>query len=169
MLEATGTSRRLISTRWGHVHVRSNGEGDPPLVLLHMGLSSGRMYRHITPRLAAGRRVVVPDRLGFGCSDHPRPGLSPGDAFDELDIPWSHNVNSTVMERYPDIVAKIVERGDEIIAHGRTNSERSDCLWEDDEARLIAETTEVIEQHWGRRPSGWPGPYIIIPRQSSPR
>ncbi len=82
------------------------------------------------------------------------------DAFDELDIPWSHNVNSTVMELYPDIVAKIIERGDEIIAHGRTNSERSDGLWEEDEARLIAETTEVITQQWGRRPSGWLGPYI---------
>lgn len=82
------------------------------------------------------------------------------DAFDELDIPWSHNVNSMVMESYPDIVAKIIERGDEIIAHGRTNSERSDGLWEPDEARLIAETTEVISEHWGRRPSGWLGPYI---------
>jgi len=82
------------------------------------------------------------------------------DTFDELDLPWSHNVNSTVMELYPDIVAKIVERGDEIIAHGRTNSERSDGLWEPDEARLIAETTEVITQHWGRRPTGWMGPYI---------
>ena len=82
------------------------------------------------------------------------------DAFDELDIPWSHNVNSTVMQSYPDIVAKIIERGDEIIAHGRTNSERSDGLWEEDEARLISETTEVITQHWGRRPSGWLGPYI---------
>ncbi|MYH48067.1 MAG: hypothetical protein F4151_00690, partial [Gammaproteobacteria bacterium] len=45
MLEAEGTSRKLISTRHGHLHVRSNGEGEPPLVLLHMGLSSGRMYR----------------------------------------------------------------------------------------------------------------------------
>ena len=27
------------------------------------------------------------------------------DVFDDLDIPWSHNVNSTVMEFYPDIVA----------------------------------------------------------------
>ncbi len=82
------------------------------------------------------------------------------DVFDDLDIPWSHNVNAAAMELYPDIVARIVERGDEIIAHGRTNSERSDGLWESDEARLIAETTETITKHWGRRPNGWLGPYI---------
>ena len=122
MLEAEGTSRRLISTRHGHVHVRSNGEGDPPLVLLHMGLSSGRMYRHITPRLSAGRRVVVPDRLGFGCSDHPRPGLSLGDYADstidaldamgigQFDVAGVHTGSCEAIDlavRYPDRVRRI--------------------------------------------------------------
>ena len=31
-------------------------------------------------------------------------------------------------------------------------------LWEDDEARVIAEVTEVIEKHVGTRPTGWMGP-----------
>ena len=33
-------------------------------------------------------------------------------------------------------------------------------MFEEDEARLIAETTEVITEYWGRRPNGWMGPYI---------
>lgn len=80
--------------------------------------------------------------------------------FDDLGIPWSHNVNSAVMPLYPDIIQKIINRGDEIIGHGRTNAERTDGMWEADEARLIAETTELIAEYWGRRPSGWMGPYI---------
>lgn len=82
------------------------------------------------------------------------------DEFDELDIPLSHNINSEVMARYPNIIAKVIERGDELIAHGRTNSERSNLFWEDDEERYIAEVTNEIEEHWGRRPTGWMGPSI---------
>ena len=122
MLEAEGTGRKLVATRHGHVHLRINGEGDPPLVLLHMGLSSGRMYRHITPRLATGRRVVVPDRLGFGCSDHPKPGLSLHDyadatleALDALgigrfDVAGVHTGSCESIDlavRYPDRIRRV--------------------------------------------------------------
>ena len=50
------------------------------------------------------------------------------DLLDELDLPASHNVNSRVLRECPQILRKIVERGDEIIGHGRTNSERQDNL-----------------------------------------
>ena len=33
-------------------------------------------------------------------------------------------------------------------------------MWEEDEARLINEATELVSKHWGRQPSGWMGPYI---------
>ena len=122
MLEAEGTSRTLVSTRHGHLHLRSNGEGDPPLVLLHMGLASGRMFRHIVPRLSARRRVVVPDRLGFGCSDHPRPGLTLGEYADatlealdaagigQFDVAGVHTGSCESIDlaaRYPDRVRRI--------------------------------------------------------------
>ena len=78
------------------------------------------------------------------------------DVFDELDLPMAQNVNAEVMPRYPDIVAKVIERGDEFIAHGRTNSERSNNFWEDDEARYINEITEMITEHAGNvRRVGW--------------
>ena len=45
-------------------------------------------------------------------------------SLEELDLPASHNVNSRVRECPQS--AENVERGDEIIGHGRTNSERQD-------------------------------------------
>ena len=82
------------------------------------------------------------------------------DLLDEFGLPAAHNVNSAVLEQCPDIVERLNGRGDEYIGHGRTNSERQDVLWEEDEARLIAECTEVLARLSGRRPEGWLGPYI---------
>ena len=82
------------------------------------------------------------------------------DVLDEYDIPGSHNVNSAVLEEYPDIVDRLNERGDEYIGHGRSNSERQDEMWEEDEARFIEECTEVMTRLSGKRPDGWMGPYF---------
>ncbi len=82
------------------------------------------------------------------------------DLLDSYRLPASHNINSAVLEACPDLVERLNQRGDEYIAHGRTNAERQDVLWEDDEARLITECTEVITQLAGKRPTGWMGPYV---------
>jgi allantoinase len=82
------------------------------------------------------------------------------DLLDEFALPGAHNVNSAVLEACPDIVERLNARGDEYVGHGRSNSERQDVLWEGDEARLIAECTEIVTQLSGRRPEGWLGPYI---------
>jgi allantoinase len=83
------------------------------------------------------------------------------DLLDEFGLPGAHNVNSTVLEACPDIVERLNGRGDEYVGHGRTNSERQDVLWEEDEARLIAESTEIVTRLSGRRPEGWLGPGIM--------
>ena len=80
------------------------------------------------------------------------------DLFEALGIPAAHNVNSLVYAHRPDITDAIRARGDEVVAHGRTNSEHQDHLWEPDEARLIREVTDTITQHEGRPPGGWMGP-----------
>ena len=80
------------------------------------------------------------------------------DLLDEFGLPGAHNVNSAVLEACPDIVERLRGRGDEFVAHGRTNAERQDVLWEEDEARLIAECTEVVTRLSGKRPEGWLGP-----------
>ena len=86
------------------------------------------------------------------------------DLLDEFALPGAHNVNSAVLEACPDMVERLVGRGDELIGHGRSNAERQDVLWEHDEARLIAEATETIARLTGRKPEGWLGPYLAESR-----
>jgi allantoinase len=78
--------------------------------------------------------------------------------LDQLKLPATILLNSLVCLHYPEIIARIKARGDDVVGHGRTNAEELVGLWEADEARLIAETTETIAQHLGVRPLGWMGP-----------
>lgn len=80
------------------------------------------------------------------------------DLFDQLKVPAAHNINSLLYDDYPQIFERIRARGDEIVAHGRTNAERQGDLWELDEKRLIADVTEAIRKHEGQPPKGWMGP-----------
>jgi hypothetical protein len=80
--------------------------------------------------------------------------------FDSLGLPASVLANSELYDYCPQLLAAFRERYDEIVAHGRTNSERQGTLPEDDERKLIVETTETIEKHEGKKPLGWLGPWI---------
>lgn len=80
------------------------------------------------------------------------------DLAEELAMPLAHNANSLLYEHAPQIMERIRERGDEIVAHGRTNSENlHDFRWEQDEARVIAEVTETFARNEGNAPKGWMG------------
>lgn len=82
------------------------------------------------------------------------------DLLDEYGIPGAHNVNSAVLEHCPQILERLVARKDELIGHGRSNAERQDGLWEEDEAHLITQCTEVVTRLSGTQPKGWLGPYL---------
>jgi allantoinase len=86
------------------------------------------------------------------------------DLLDEFGLPGAHNVNSAVLEDCPAIAERMNARGDEYVGHGRSNSERQDGLWEEDEARLIAECTEVVTRLSGKKPTGWLGPGLAESR-----
>jgi pimeloyl-ACP methyl ester carboxylesterase len=47
------------------MYYEEHGEGDP-LVLLHGGIAGGEIFAGVAPRLAEGRRVIVPDLQGHG-------------------------------------------------------------------------------------------------------
>ena len=73
-------------------------------------------------------------------------------------MPLAHNTNSLLYDHAPQIFERIRSRGDEIVAHGRTNSENlQDFRWEEDEARVIREVTETFARNEGKRPKGWMG------------
>jgi allantoinase len=80
--------------------------------------------------------------------------------FDELELPLSVLVNSSIYHYCPEVMEAFRTRGDEIVGHGRTNSERQGVLPPEEERQLIAEATEVIARAEGRPPRGWLGPWI---------
>ena len=68
--------RHLLPTRLGRLHLRTLAPADPaaplrtPLVLLHLAPQSSHTWQRVAPLLARDRLVVMPDRIGFGHSDH---------------------------------------------------------------------------------------------------
>ncbi len=82
------------------------------------------------------------------------------DLFDELGLPLAHNINAAILTHHPAIGERMMQRGDEFVGHGLTNSQRQGELWEEAEARLIAEATETITNFTGRKPVGWMSPWL---------
>src|ERR1700733_12860047 len=103
-----------------------------------------------------------PDVLNFSWRDY---GNRVGawrllDLFETLGFPASVLVNSWLYDEAPELIAAFRARGDEIVAHGRTNSERQSAMSEAEEAAMIAEVTARIAAAEGRPPAGWLGPWI---------
>jgi hypothetical protein len=82
------------------------------------------------------------------------------DLLDRLELPAAVNLNSSVYDHCPQVVAAFRRRGDEVVAHGRTNSEAQATMDERTERELIAEVTAAITRHEGAPPAGWLGPWI---------
>jgi allantoinase len=119
----------------------------------HFGEGLGHTPSYSTPQ---------PDVRNFAWRDY---GLRVGiwrifDLLDELELPACLLVNTAVYGHAPKIIERARIRGDEIVAHGRTNSERQGDLDEDAEHALIAETTSMIARYEGNPPQGWLGPWI---------
>lgn len=82
------------------------------------------------------------------------------DLFNDLQMPVSLLLNSEVYDHCPEVVAAFRERGDEIVGHGRTNSEHQNDFDEAGETALIAEATAAMTHHEGKSPGGWLSPGV---------
>ena len=72
--------------------------GKPPLVLLHAFPLDGRMWEPQQEGLDAGRRILVPDLMGFGRSPNPKGTHSIEDhARDVADFMEAHAVSRAVL------------------------------------------------------------------------
>lgn len=103
-----------------------------------------------------------PDVLNFAWRDY---GNRVGvwrmlDMLDALGLPAGVLVNAAIYDHCPQVVAAFRGRGDEIIAHGRSNSERQGDFDEAEERKLIAEATAALTEAEGEAPAGWLGPWI---------
>ena len=81
--------------------------------------------------------------------------------FDELKIPAAHLVNSYLYDTHPQVMTAIRARGDEMIGHGRTNSEKPGARPEEDERKLIQESTSALVRFEGKAPTGWMTPLMM--------
>jgi peptidoglycan/xylan/chitin deacetylase (PgdA/CDA1 family) len=82
------------------------------------------------------------------------------DVFDALDMPVSVIANSAMYGYAPELMSAFRDRGDEVVGHGRTNSERQSVLDRGKEAELIAEATQIITKAETVAPKGWLSPWI---------
>ena len=106
--------------------------------------------------------LPAPDQRAFAWCDY---GNRVGvwrifEMLDQLGLPASHLINTTLFEYAPEILQAIKGRGDEIIAHGRTNAERQGHMWEKDEKRFIEEVRDTIFEHSGQEARGWMAPWM---------
>ena len=101
-----------------------------------------------------------PDVLNYAWRDYGnRVGVFRlAELFGELGWPVSLLVNAAMIEEAPQAIAAFPAA--EIVGHGRSNSERQGMLSEAEERMLIAETTDALKRHTGKRPHGWLGPWI---------
>ena len=88
-----------------------------------------------------------PDVRNFAWRDY---GLRVGiwrifDLMDELGLPLCHLLNAAVCEHFPQIVDRIRQRGDEVVGHGYTNSERQSEMDEATETQMIQKATEISQ------------------------
>lgn len=78
--------------------------------------------------------------------------------FEEYGLPLSILLNTACYDHCPELIKAFSERGDEIVAHGHTNSEHPNDLSMDEERAVIQGVTEAIQAHEGKLPQGWMSP-----------
>jgi allantoinase len=80
--------------------------------------------------------------------------------FDSLKLPVGALINTALYDYCPEVVEAHVKRGDELIGHGHTNSDRQGELSEADERRLLEYCIERIRKESKTVPQGWLSPWI---------
>jgi hypothetical protein len=82
------------------------------------------------------------------------------DALDEHGLPAAALMNTAIYDLCPDVARAFRARGDEVVAHGRTNAERQSDMDEPTERAMIAECRARIATEEGAAPRGWMGPWV---------
>ncbi|MGG5887038.1 alpha/beta fold hydrolase [Falsiroseomonas sp. HC035] len=69
---ARGFEERDMATPLGRMRCRVAGEG-PPMLFIHGigGGASGQAFARLAPTFTSSHRVIVPDLVGWGLSEHP--------------------------------------------------------------------------------------------------
>ncbi|HEX5613232.1 MAG TPA: polysaccharide deacetylase family protein [Burkholderiales bacterium] len=111
---------------------------------------------------ALGPRSPEPDVLNYSWRDY---GNRVGawrclDLFEQLRMPVGVLVNTALYDYCPDLIEAFVRRGDELIGHGHTNSDRQGDMSANEERKLLRYCRERIRKESGKAPAGWLSPWI---------
>ena len=111
---------------------------------------------------ALGPKSPEPDVLNFSWRDY---GNRVGawrclELFDSLKLPAGVILNTALYDYCPELVEACVKRGDELIGHGHTNSERQGEFSTEKERALLQDCSNLITKKSGKRPQGWLSPWI---------
>ena len=90
----------------------------------------------------------------------PRRSLALSAAVRRAGLPVGAIVNSALYDHCPEVIDAFVQRYDELIAHGHTNSERQAALPENEEPALIHHCRNCMARAHGSVPAGWLSSWI---------
>ena len=111
---------------------------------------------------ALGPKSPEPDVLNYSWRDY---GNRVGvwrclELFDQLKLPAAAIINTALYDYCPELIEACVKRGDELVAHGHTNSERQNELSEENEKDLLLTCKKKIKVTSKQDPGGWLSPWI---------
>jgi len=111
---------------------------------------------------ALGPKSPEPDVLNYSWRDY---GNRVGvwrclELFEDLKLPVGALINTALYDYCPEVVAAFAKRGDELIGHGHTNSDRQGELPEAGEKALLESCRDRMARESGRAPQGWLSPWI---------
>jgi hypothetical protein len=111
---------------------------------------------------ALGPKSPEPDVLNYSWRDY---GNRVGvwrclELFGELKLPVAALINTALYDYCPEVIEACVKRGDELVGHGHTNSERQSDFSELDEKKLLEHCRDRIAKASGKAPAGWLSPWI---------
>lgn len=111
---------------------------------------------------ALGPKTPEPDVLNFSWRDY---GNRVGvwrclELFESLKLPVGVLINTALYDYCPEVVEAFVKRGDELIGHGHTNSERQGEMKPNEEKALLAYCRDRIRKESKVTPIGWLSPWI---------
>jgi len=86
--------------------------------------------------------------------------------FADMEFPCSILLNASVYDACPEILEPWRARGDEIVGHGRTNSERQAEMTLEQEKAMFEMSNARFKKEEGKLPKGWLGPYISQSRHT---
>ncbi|MGJ7508059.1 polysaccharide deacetylase family protein [Variovorax sp. GT1P44] len=86
--------------------------------------------------------------------------------FDSLGLPSATLLNTALYDHCPELVAACVARGDELVGHGHSNSERQADMDEKNEGALLIRCRARMLEESGMAPSGWLSPWISESRRT---